>query len=409
MFRLKWLNLKDEGTKNLIIPVFEDRESTDDPIISELVKKAKTVSGFKGEKGDELVLYDQTEFKVQRVLFGGIGKQEELDFETLRAFAGKSINRCIKMGLREAMVYVPTGEGLPFEMAEILKPLVEGAFLGNHLFDKYKQEKKYRPLDRVLFLVPQGMARRYSRLVSKVCTICQGTLLARDWVSTPSNDKKPEKFAKSIIARAQKAKLKTVSLDEKALKQKRFGALLSVSAGSDSKACMVVLEHRPRGAKKTVALVGKGVTFDSGGINLKPSAGMDEMKMDMSGAAAVAATLVAAAETNLKVGLIGIIPLVENMPSGTASRPGDIVSSYDGKTVEIGNTDAEGRLILIDAIAYAAKQYKPDAIIDMATLTGACVVALGEKIAGLFTSDDDLARTIIDSGDRTHERCWRRG
>jgi len=169
----------------------------------------------------------------------------------------------------------------------------------------------------------------------------------------------------------------------------------------------VVLEHRPKGAKQTVALVGKGVTFDSGGINIKPSAGMDEMKMDMSGAAAVAGTLIAAARLNLKVGIIGIIPIVENMPSGTASRPGDIVRSYEGKTVEIGNTDAEGRLILIDAIAYAAKRYRPDTIIDMATLTGACVVALGEKIAGLFTSDEDLAKAILHSGEKTYERCWR--
>ncbi len=406
MFQLKWTNIQEKGVTNLIIPVSEDRNISDDPAISELVKKAKNFPEFKGGKGDELVFYDPKGFNIKRVLFMGIGKQKNLNFETLRTFAGKSIKKCIKMGLKEALVQVPSVKGLQWEMEAMLKPLVEGAFLGNHLFDKYKQKKKYQPLGRIAFFVPRGSAKRHSRFVSKVCQVCEGTLLAREWVSTPSNEKKPEKFAKSIITQAKKAKLKTFLFDEKALKQKRFGALLSVSAGSRSQAQLVVLEHRPKGAKQTIALVGKGVTFDSGGINLKPSAGMDEMKMDMSGGAVVAGTLIAAARLNLKVGLIGIIPIVENMPSGTASRPGDIVRSYEGKTVEIGNTDAEGRLILIDAIAYAVKKYHPDTIIDLATLTGACVVALGEKIAGLFTSDEDLAKTIIDSGEKTYERCW---
>jgi len=170
---------------------------------------------------------------------------------------------------------------------------------------------------------------------------------------------------------------------------------------------MVILEHNPVKAKKTIAFVGKGVTFDSGGINLKPTASLADMKMDMSGAAAVAATLITAARLKLRLNLVGVIPIVENMPSGAASRPGDIIKSYDGKTVEIGNTDAEGRLILIDAISYAVKKYKPRILIDLATLTGACVVALGEKIAGTFSFDDKLAENIFLSGQKTHERCWR--
>jgi leucyl aminopeptidase len=153
--------------------------------------------------------------------------------------------------------------------------------------------------------------------------------------------------------------------------------------------------------------VGKGVTFDSGGINLKSSGGLEGMKMDMAGAAAVAGTLLAVAGLQPKIGVIGVLPLVENMPSGTATRPGDIIRSYAGKTVEIGNTDAEGRLILIDAMAWAVKKYKPDVMVDLATLTGACVVALGEKIAGVFSPDDDLAGAILASAEKTHERCWR--
>ena len=176
---------------------------------------------------------------------------------------------------------------------------------------------------------------------------------------------------------------------------------------AESKPRMVILEHNPKGSKKAVVLVGKGVTFDSGGINLKSSAGLTEMKLDMSGAASVAATLITAAELKSKLRVVGILPIVENMVSGNASRPGDIIKTYDGKTVEIGNTDAEGRLILIDAISYGIKKYKPRTLIDMATLTGACIVALGEKIAGTFSFDDKLAEDIILSGQKTHERCWR--
>ena len=201
--------------------------------------------------------------------------------------------------------------------------------------------------------------------------------------------------------------MKTTVLDEKKLKQKKFGALLAVAAGSQHRPRVLILEHNPEGAQKTIALVGKGVTFDAGGINLKTSASLDGMKMDMAGAAAVAATLITASKLNLNLHIIGVLPLVENMPSGSAARPGDVIVTYAGKTVEIGNTDAEGRLILADALAYAIETFKPGTVVDMATLTGACVVALGEKIAGVFSPDDTLARAIVDSGKKTGERCWR--
>ncbi|HDL08308.1 MAG TPA: hypothetical protein ENG35_06170 [Desulfobacteraceae bacterium] len=210
-----------------------------------------------------------------------------------------------------------------------------------------------------------------------------------------------------MITSAEKEKINVSLLGEKELEEENFGAILSVSRGSQCKPKLVILEYRPDAAKKTIVLVGKGVTFDSGGINLKPAGSLEDMKMDMSGAAAVAATIITAARLKLEINLIGALPIVENMPSGDASRPGDIIKSYSGKTVEIGNTDAEGRLILIDAISYMIKKYKPQTLIDIATLTGACVVALGEKIAGVFSFDDQLAQTIIQAGEKTYERCWR--
>ncbi len=407
MIHLKSVDLKKEKVESLVIPVCEDMDVFDDKNIVSLIRKAKKIKEFKGDKDEEVTLYNLPEVKAERVIFMGLGKLEKVDMDQLRAMVGKAVKALIKKKLSDVLIAVPLAGKINMEMSSVLEAMLEGACLGNHLFDKYKKEKKHKPLKKINFLVKPDEVRKYSRLSSRVKTVCQGTILAREWVSTPSNDKRPDRFARSIVTLARKENLKVTVLGEKELKQKKFGAIMAVAAGSLSKPRLVVLEHNPRGATKTVALVGKGVTFDSGGINLKPSAGLDEMKADMSGAASVAATMITAAKLKSKLRVIGIIPIVENMPSGNASRPGDIIKSFDGKTVEIGNTDAEGRLILIDAISYGIKKYKPKTLIDMATLTGACVVALGEKIAGTFSFDDKLAEDIILSGQKTHERCWR--
>lgn len=407
MLKLKRVDIEREKVDNFLIPVLEDREMFDDPAIALLINRARQMKEFKGETGDELVLYHPEDVRAERAILFGCGKYEKLTRETLRAFAGKGVKKCIKLGVSGASIAVPLPEKIDRQMPDILEPLMEGACLGNYLFDRYKQEKKHHLLKTIEFITSEETGKKYRNLPSKVETICQGTIMAREWISMPSNEKKPEAFAKSIIFASKKVGLKTRLLDEPLLKQKGFGAMLAVSAGSRSNAQLVVLDHHPGGKKKPIVLVGKGVTFDSGGINLKPSAGMEDMKTDMSGAAAVAAVLIAAARLKVNKRIIGVIPIVENMPSGSASRPGDIVKSFGGKTVEITNTDAEGRLILIDAMAYAAKTYRPEVMIDMATLTGACVVALGEKIAGLFTSNEDLAKKIIESGEKTFERCWR--
>ncbi len=406
MLQLKSVDLKKAKIETLAIPVCEDKDIHDNRTISSLIKEAKKLKEFKGKKDDEVTFYNPPDIKAERVVFLGLGKHEKVDLEALRSFAGKSIKKCIKKNLSEVLIAVPSAGKIKLEASSVLEALLEGACLGNHIFDKYKKEKKQKALKKIDLLVTDAAAEQFRKLSLSVATVCEGTILAREWVSAPSNDKRPEQFTKSIVTLAKKENLKVSVLDEKELKQKKFGAMLAVAAGSQSKPAMIVLEHNPKGAKKTVALVGKGVTFDSGGINLKPTASLEDMKMDMSGAAAVAATLITIAKLKSKVKVIGVIPVVENMPSGNASRPGDIIKSYDGKTVEIGNTDAEGRLILIDAISYCIEKYKPQILIDMATLTGACVVALGEKIAGTFSFDDKLAEAIIRSGKKTYERCW---
>ncbi|MDM8553087.1 leucyl aminopeptidase, partial [Desulfobacterales bacterium HSG2] len=393
--------------ETLVIPVCEDKVIHDNQTINSMIRKAKETKAFKGEKDDEIIFYNPDQVNAKRVIFSGLGKLEKVDNEALRAMSGKIVKKCINKDFPEVLIAVPSAKKIGQEMTDILEAMMEGGFLGNHLFDKYKEEKKHKPLKHINFFVSSEMAKKFGKLPAKVSALCEGTILAREWVSTPSNEKSPVQLAKSVTAIAKKEGLKVKMFDEKELKKNKFGAILAVASGSENLPCMVVLEYKPKGARKTVALVGKGVTFDSGGINIKAGGGSRDMKTDMAGAAAVAGTLISIAKLKPKVNVIGILPLVENMPSGTAYRPGDIIKTHHGKTVEIGNTDAEGRMILIDAMSYAVKTYKPQTLIDMATLTGACVVALGDKIAGVFSKDDKLAEAIVKSGEKTHERCWR--
>ena len=400
-------DLKKSPIDTLIIPVCEDRPIHTDPTVVAVIKKAQNLKEFSGDKDEKLVFYKPAGTALNRVILMGLGKSDVLTSESLREVAGKAAKKCIQMKLDIVHLLVPDRQKIKIDEAVMLQALLEGLCLGNHLFDKYLLEKKKRPLKKANLLVDSKTAKKHAGLPTRVEAVCAGTTLARDWVSMPPNEKRPEQFAALILGQAREAKLKARVMLEKELQEKGFGALLAVGSGSPNRPRMVVLEYGPKDVPKTIALVGKGVTFDSGGINLKPSTSLDDMKMDMSGAAAVAATMIAAAKLKPKARLIGVIPIVENMPSGNATRPGDIIRSYSGKSIEIGNTDAEGRLILADAMAFAIQKYAPEILIDLATLTGACIVALGEKIAGVFSEDDRLASAIIASGEKTHERCWR--
>lgn len=389
----------------LVIPVCEDADIHPPALMPALLHQARDLKGF-GADNEDIVFYAPSGVLAAQVMIVGLGKKDKLDGEMLRRACGRAIKKCIQKEISEALFVVPFTEVLHMEPDVILEAMVEGALLGNYQFDRFKKPK-HPSLLKIAFAVPKGSVQHARRLSQKINIICDGTLLAREWVIIPSNLKRPEQFARSLVQAAEKENLKTEVLDHTALKKKNFGALLAVAAGSDANARMVILEHDPGNTAQTLALVGKGVTFDSGGINLKPQGSLEDMKMDMAGAAAVAATMITAARLKLPVRLIGVLPLVENMPSGSATRPGDIVKSFSGKTIEINNTDAEGRLILADALSYVIQTYKPDAVVDLATLTGACVVALGERIAGVFSPDDEMSETLVASGRKTFERCWK--
>ena len=407
MLKIMSMDLSREKVETLIVPVCEDAVIYDDKRMASLVKNAGKMEEFSGENKQKITFYNPAGLKVDRAILIGMGKKADLDREVLRAAAGRGVQTAVSGHLTRICIWVPSEKRTGLPMADILEALMEGAFLANHVLDTYKQEKKTRPLEEIILLAASGSDGKFSALAHRVEAICRGTLLAREWVNMPSNLKAPAVFADDIALCAGKEKLKVTILDDKALVRKKFGALLAVASGSEHKPRLAVLEYASEKAKKTVALVGKGVTFDSGGINLKPSASLDTMKTDMAGAAAVAATLITAARLKPDLNLVGVMPLVENMPSGHALRPGDIVTAYSGKTIEVGNTDAEGRLILADAMAYAVETYKPDMLLDLATLTGACLMALGEKIAGVFSRDDALARAVVAAGEKTFERCWR--
>ena len=399
MLSVKTGDLAELKTDLLIIPVIEDAAFPKDRVLAELTRKIDFYPEFTGGSGQELMLYGPDGIDADRVLFTGVGKIEKADAEAFRAAAGKAVNRAIKANLSD-IVFVARGPN------ERIHAMMEGAVLGNHLFDLYKREKKNKPLSEIAFHVEKARRKTFPGVAQKIETICKGTIMAREWVSAPPNDKRPDMFARSIVKAGDKENLTIVDLDDRTIRKNKMHALVAVGSGSSTGPRMVILDYRPEKYDKTIVLVGKGVTFDSGGINLKPSNGIADMKQDMAGAAAVAATLITATRLEMKHRIIGLLPLVENMPSGTAYRPGDVIRTATGTTIEIGNTDAEGRMILADALSYAVKQYHPDTIIDVATLTGACKMALGPKIAGVFSTNDKLSARIVAAGSKTHERCW---
>ena len=390
----------------LVIPVARDRLLYGAKPISRLVKAARATKDFKGRAADTLTLYRQPGVKCSRVLFVGLGKVKELSAETFRSAMGRAVKQALGRKLDRMVVVLPDADRLSLDADVTTEAMMEGACLANHVVDRYKEKKK-PVLRHIAFMVPRGRRTALQRMAGRVRAVCESTHKAREWVDIPSNDKTPARLAKLMANQAKKAGLKTTVFTEKTLRTRGFGSMLAVGAGSDHPPRLLVIEYAPKNAKKTLALVGKGVTFDSGGLNLKPTGGIGDMKIDMAGGAAVAGAMLAIARLKPRRRVVAAIPLVENMVSGNATRPGDIIRAYSGKTVEIGNTDAEGRLILADALAWVIEKYTPDTVIDMATLTGACVVALGEKYAAVFTQDDKLAETLIDASDQTHERCWR--
>jgi leucyl aminopeptidase len=352
--------------------------------------------GATGKVGEVCKLPSGGHAKAPVVVVVGLGEVGETSLETLRRAAGAAARALA--GTKRAAVALPAGGD------DQIRATVEGLLLGAYGYDRYLT-KKHEPVTELVVLCELARSKPVKRALEEATTVADAVNFARDLINQPPNDLYPESFAAEIASRAKRSKVKVAVSDEKALEAGGYGGILGVGKGSARPPRLVTLTYKPSRPVAHIALVGKGITFDSGGLSIKPSNAMVTMKCDMSGAAAVAAATFAIAELGLPVRVTAYACLAENMPSGHATRPGDILTMYGGKTVEVLNTDAEGRLVLADGITTANAE-KPDLIVDVATLTGACVVALGSKMSGVFSNDEALHEEIVRVAESTGELMW---
>ncbi|ACO77394.1 leucyl aminopeptidase [Azotobacter vinelandii CA] len=361
-----------------------------------------------GKVGQTLLLHAVPNLKAERVLLVGAGKEGELSDRQFRKIAAATYGALKGLGGSDAALTLGELQVKGRDTYGKTRLLAETLLDATYAFDRFKSEKASAPvLKKLVLLCDKAGQAEVERAASHAQAIVDGMALTRDLGNLPPNLCHPTSLASEAKALAKTYDtLKVEVLDEKKLKELGMGAFLAVAQGSDQPPRLIVLDYQ--GGKKDeqpFVLVGKGITFDSGGISLKPGSGMDEMKYDMCGAASVLGTFRALLELALPINVVGLLACAENMPSGGATRPGDIVTSMSGQTVEILNTDAEGRLVLCDALTYA-ERFKPQAVIDIATLTGACITALGTQASGLMGNDDDLIRQVLEAGEHAADRAW---
>lgn len=357
--------------------------------------------GAKGEQDEVTRLPTAGAAKAPVVVAVGVGKppaEGHPPAETIRRAAGAAARSLAGTG--------SAAFALPASGADEASAVAEGLLLGAYAFDEYKSgDDTKAPLAAATLIGPGVKAKAVKEAAGRAEIVAAAVNQARDWVNTPPRDLAPKAFAEAAERSAKSAKLDVEVLDEKALAKGGYGGIVGVGQGSSRPPRLVRVAYEPARASRRVALVGKGITFDSGGLSLKPNESMVTMKSDMGGAAAVLAAAVAIARLEPRVAVTAYAPLAENMPSGTAQRPSDVLTIYGGKTVEVLNTDAEGRLILADALARASED-APDLIVDVATLTGACVVALGNRVAGIMSNDEALLDRVHDASSRAGDPMW---
>lgn len=372
----------------LIIGVMEGLEAVtgSEEEFEAIERSSLEAAGFEGKPGQTVTLPHGT---AKAILVVGLG--EEASFDSLRAASGNAI-RNVKT---ERAVTLLAG----VDIDEATRAVVEGTLLGGYQFRTYKTNDE--ALDAETVAVVGGDETELATAVVS----SEVTLLARDWVNTPARDTSPETLAALIEAAAEGTGVSVEIWDRRRIEEEKLGALLGVAAGSDRDPRVVILQYRPDGAEQHLALVGKGITFDTGGLSLKTANYMEEMKDDMAGAAAVVAATIGIARLGIPVNVTTITPLTDNAVGGDATRPGDVLRPVEGPTIEVLNTDAEGRLILADGLGLA-KRYEPDLTIDVATLTGAAAVALGKQVAAVFGSDREVAARVLDAAAKAGEEFW---
>jgi len=396
----------------IIIGVFEPRKLSAAGASLDRASRGQLTAALKrgdmeGKAGTTLMLHQVPRVSAARVLLVGLGREREFDDGKYRSAVTKAIAALKQTGVTDAVLCLSAGvkqRDIAWRAAQAAIAASDATYHFDRMKSKREQARGVRHL--TLLVGERNELKAGQSGLKQGAAIAHGMSLAKDLGNLPGNVCTPAYLADAARTLARQYKLGVQVLERKDMEKLGMGSLLSVARGSDEPPKLIVLKYEggPRG-QKPYALVGKGVTFDTGGISLKPAPEMDEMKFDMCGAASVLGTLRAVAELKLPINVIGIVPATENMPGGSATKPGDIVTSMSGLTVEILNTDAEGRLILCDALTYA-ERFEPQAVVDIATLTGACVIALGHVASGLFANDDALAQELLAAGQTTHDRAW---
>ncbi len=396
----------------LIVPVFEDGKKAQgyldiDKATGGALERASKVAGFKGEKGKMLEIVAPEGLPNPRIILAGAGASKDMTALAAEALGGAAVDRALASRDKTAVFALAGLAVKQLEPEELAARIALGARMKAYRFDKYRTTQKESEKPVLTKITVHGAPAKAKAAYAVHDKIGDGVFLTRDLVSEPANVLFPEAFAKrcqELSALGVKVKV----LGEAEMKKLGMGSLLGVGQGSVRESRLVAMEWM--GGKKgdaPVAFVGKGVTFDTGGISLKPAKGMGDMKWDMGGAGAVTGAMAAIAGRKAKANVIGVIGLVENMPDGNAQRPGDVVTSMSGQTIEVLNTDAEGRLVLADALWWTQETYKPDVVIDLATLTGAIIVSLANEFGGMFTKDDALAGKLLAAGEATGDKLWR--
>lgn len=412
-FELK--KIKDIKAEALASVLFEDSIESKLEWLNTLFKNNFEViinsNDFKGKLSTTLLKYLNGDNKTSRILLTGLGKSKEISLENLRKAYASSAKYFNSLGLKVVGFELPDLTAIKgitnYSIQDIVQAICEGVLLTQYKFKKYTSNNELTLFEEVIFFTDSPKhAREINDSLRTTKIITDAVFIARDLGNEPSNFLTPAKFAEQVKKISSKSNFSASIFDEKKIKQLNMGGISGVSQGSSNPPRFLILQYFGSSkSEKPVVLIGKGVTFDSGGISLKTASGMETMKMDMCGAAAVVGAFDAISKLKYKINLIGLIPVVENMPSGTALKPGDVISTYAGTTIEVINTDAEGRLILADALDYAAN-YKPKAAIDVATLTGGVVVTFGHLCSAVMGTNSDLINQMIKAGKKTYERVW---
>jgi leucyl aminopeptidase len=400
--------IDQKQTSLLVIGVFEDEldfphSKELDSAVSSSIRETLGSKEFRGTFGSSIVIYTLDKGPMKKIMLLGLGKREKFTDESARICAGKATRKAQELGIKEfsMLQFSNLDEGL-------VEAMTEGITLALYSFDKYKETREPATKIEEVAILINSDSLRFQSVAEKANLVAEAVNFARDIGNLPPNDCPPAHLASVALSLAQDYGMKVRIMDRYELENMGMGGIVAVGKGSNNPPKLIILEYAGASDphQKPYLLVGKAVTFDTGGISIKPGEKMDEMKFDKCGGCTVLAIVRAVASMKLAVNVVGIIPSVENMPSATSYRPGDIIRMYNGKSVEVLNTDAEGRMILADALAYGIVTHSPKAVIDLATLTGAAVIALGANVAAMVGSNKQLIDRLRKLSDKTGEKMW---